>query len=80
MAATPCTWTRHVHVCGCQNDPGCRLSEGVSAELLFVLQAPILTVLKRHGEMLELVLSSLQVNIGAALLFGIACHLGPVRA
>lgn len=31
-----------------------------------------MTVLKRHGDMLELVLSSLQVKIGAALLFGIA--------
>ena len=42
-------------------------------QLVFVLlQAPILTVLKRHGDILELVLSSLQVTMGLALLFGVA--------
>ena len=42
-----------------------------------LLQAPILAVLKRHGDMLELVLSSLQVPVGLALLSGIALPSSP---
>lgn len=51
-------------------DLGCYLlGSAFDQQFSVLLQAPILSVLKRHGDMLELVLSSLQVTIGLTFVF-----------
>lgn len=64
----------HLHICGCPVDPGFHLFRSASDRIRIVvlLQAPILTVLKRYGDMLQIVLGSLQVAVGLASLHCIA--------